>query len=99
MQTKIWAVVYVVLAAFLLVASAPVARADEQPATKADSQIDRDFYQCLKLDDMKTCMLERGYSDEETTDLLRSPPDQELYAPYTGGDRGRSDNGAESGGI
>jgi hypothetical protein len=97
MHTKILAVVYVVLAAVFVLASAPVARADEQA--------ERDFYQCLQpetlvppVDDLKTCMLEKGHSDEETTDVIRSLPDQELYAPYTG-DLGRGGNGGESGGI
>ena len=93
MHTKILAVVYVVLAAFLLVASAHVARADEQPATGADRQVWRDFYECLQpasllllpdANNIQTCMLMKGYSDEETTGFLESLPDQELYAPYTG---------------
>jgi hypothetical protein len=105
MHTKILAVVYVVLAAVFVLASAPAARADGQPATGAGGQAERDFYQCLQpenllppVDNIQTCMLQKGHSAEETTDIIRSLPDQELYAPYTG-DLGRGGNGGESGGI
>jgi len=107
MHTRIWAVVYVVLAAVLVLASAPVARADGQPATGTGRQADRDLYQCLQSEpeglvppeeDLKICMLQKGYSDEETTDLIGSLPSRGLAVPDTG-DLGRGDNGAESGGI
>jgi hypothetical protein len=107
MHTKILAAVYVALAVILALASAPVARADGQPATNTGGQADRDVYQCLQShpeglvppeEDLKTCMLQKGYSDEETTDLIGSLPYRGLPVPDTG-DLGRGDNGAESGGI
>jgi hypothetical protein len=93
------AVVYVVLAAALVLASVPVAR--------ADGQTGRDLDQCLQSqpeglvppeEDLKICMLQKGHSDEEATNLIGSLPYRDLLVPETG-DLGRGDNGAESGGI
>jgi hypothetical protein len=92
MQTKILAVVYVVLVAVLLLASVPVAT--------ASPQAERDFYQCVQpgtvlppVDELKTCMVQKGHSDEETASIIRSLPDQDLFAPYTGRESGGGNDG------
>ncbi len=94
MQRKILAVVYVVLLAVLLLASAHLAR--------VDLQAERDFYECLQpesllllpdANNIQTCMLMKGYSDEETTDIISSVPDQDFFAPDTGDLGGRGNQG------
>jgi hypothetical protein len=106
MQTKISVVVYMVLAAVLLLGSVSVATAAwEAKATSAGSMssqdygnvvvtvtpgVERDFYQCLQpatvlpsVDEIRTCMVQKGNSDQATSDIIKSLPDQELFAPYT----------------
>jgi hypothetical protein len=89
MITKIFSGVFVVLLAVLLLASVPLATA--APEANSASQAQRDFYQCLQgatvlppIEEVKTCMVQKGNSDQETTGVIRSLPDQELFAPYTG---------------
>jgi len=83
MSTKILVGLYVVLLAGLLLVSVPVATA----ATEAD----RDLFQCTTKDsatvlppfeELKTCMVDKGHSSGDTTRIIESQPDQELYAPY-----------------
>jgi len=83
MITKILAVVGGVLVAGLLLVSMPV--------VAATPQAERDFYDCSKtatilppLDEIKSCMVQKGHSDDETANVIRSLPDQDLFAPYTG---------------
>jgi hypothetical protein len=89
MITKIFAGAFVVLLAVSLLASVPVATA----ATKADraAKAEQDFYQCSQpgtvlppIDDLKTCMVERGDSERRISSVINSLPDKELFAPYTG---------------
>ena len=96
MITKIFAAVFVVLVAVLLLARVPVATA----ATQAES----DFYQCLSpatilppIDEVKTCMVQKGHSDDETASVIRSLPDQDLFGPYTGVVSGGADGGSSGG--
>jgi hypothetical protein len=95
MITKIFSGVFVVLLAVLLLASVPLAtaapEAKSSPEANSASQAQRDFYQCLQgatvlppIEEVKTCMVQKGNSDQETTGVIRSVPDQELFAPYTG---------------
>jgi hypothetical protein len=95
MNTKIFAGAFVVLLAVLLLASVPVAiagsAAKRAPEANPASEVQRDFYQCLQdktilppIKDVQTCMIQKGNSDQETTGVIRSLPDQELFAPYTG---------------
>jgi hypothetical protein len=95
MITKIFTGTCVVVLAVLLLASAPVATASVQS--------ERDFYDCVKsatvlppADELKTCMVQKGHSEAETEDVIKSLPDQELYAPYTGYES-RGGNGGQSG--
>jgi hypothetical protein len=95
MSAKIFAGVCAVLLAVLLLASVPLATAASEakraPEANRPSDVERDFYQCLghapilpPLDEVKTCMIQRGNSEEETTGVIRFLPDQGLFAPYTG---------------
>ncbi len=87
MITKIFAGVFVVLVAVLLLAPVPVAT--------ADTQAESDFYQCLgsatilpPIDDVQVCMVQKGHSDDDTASVIRNLPDQDLFAPYTGARQG-----------
>lgn len=78
-----------VLFAVSLLAFVPVATASTH--AKRAQEVQRDFYQCVQpgtmlppLDEVKACMVQKGDSNKEIAGVIRSLPDQGLFAPYTG---------------
>jgi hypothetical protein len=65
--------------------------ASAAPEAKAPSGVQSDLFQCLAtgtglppINEVQTCMVEKGHSEQETMGAIKSQSDQELFAPYTG---------------